>query len=446
MNPAEASSEDDADAEYEALLRFLYTCPHGMAQFAADGTVLMLNPAFSCLVMPLLPPGTMFSNLLDALAPCAPELRRLLRDDQPARGTLCDGLRLHLGPAPDGRDPRVLSLTVVRMDADRHMAVLSDISAQVANERRLRESDAWFAALVQGANDYAMLGLDPEGRVSEWNSSGERLFGYAAASALGASAAGLVTPAERGGNSQDALLERLAVSLRDGWHLDDGWRARADGSRFWGTCIVSALPEGEGGSTRFLMVVRDTTERRSTAEELRRALTTDHLTGALNRRAFFEQGIDLVRRARDSAGSAAVLMVDVDHFKRVNDCHGHAAGDEALRTVARALRDALPEGGLLCRLGGEEFGVLLPGADIETGAKVAEQLRRQVAGTPAQKGETVLVLTASFGLATLTPDASTLEKLLADADAALYRAKRDGRNRVCVAGAEAPVTRVRAAS
>ena len=444
MAPGAASREEDAAAEHEAPLRFLYVCPHGMAQFAADGTLLMLNPAFSCLVMPLLPPGTMFSNLLDVLGPCAPELRGLLRDDRPARGTLCDGLRLHLGPAPDGGDPRVLSLTVVRMDADRHMAVLSDISAQVTKERRLQESDAWFAALVRGANDYAMLGLDGDGRIAEWNASGERLFGYDAASAMGVSAAGLVTAAEAGAGG--ALQSRLAAALRDGWHLDDGWRARADGSRFWGTCIVSAFAGAEDGSTRFLMVVRDTTERRSTAEELRHALTTDHLTGALNRRAFFERGAELVRRARDGGSSLTVLMADVDHFKSVNDQHGHAAGDEALRTVAGTLRDALSDGALLGRLGGEEFGVLLPGAGMEIGLQAAEHLRMRVAGTPARHGNAVLPLTASFGLAVLGPEASNLEKLLAEADAALYRAKREGRNRVCAAGAAISGVLLRAAS
>lgn len=436
---------EDVGEEHEALLRFLYACPHGMAQFTADGTVLMLNPAFSCLVMPLLPPGTMFSNLLDALAPSAPDLRALLRAPRPARGTLCDGMRLHLGPAPEGGDPRVLSLTVVRMDPERHMAVLADISAQAASERRLRESEAWFAALVQGASDYAMLTLSEDGRIGEWNASGERLFGCSASDALGAPAAGLVTPLERGGGC-NALAERLAAALRDGWHLDEGWRARVDGSRFWGTCIISPLAGDQGEGTRFLMVVRDTTERRSAAEELRRALTTDHLTGALNRRAFFEQGAELVRRARLGGSPCTVVMADVDHFKQVNDRYGHAAGDEALRAVSRALHDALPDGALLGRLGGEEFGVLLPGADTDAGARMAEELRRRVAGAPVRHGGAILTLTASFGLAVLGLDAPDLERLLANADTALYRAKREGRNRVCAAQTEAPVRLAHAAS
>lgn len=134
-----------------------------------------------------------------------------------------------------------------------------------------------------------------------------------------------------------------------------------------------------------------------------------------------------------TGGSFTVLMADVDHFKSVNDQHGHAASDEALRTVAGTLRDALPDGALVGPLGGEEFGVLLPGLGLETGLQVAEHLRMQVAGTPARHGDAVLPLTASLGLAVLGPEVSDLEKLLAEADAALYQAKREGRNRVCAA-------------
>lgn len=425
-------SRTDAAVEHEALLSFLYVCPHGMAQFTADGLLLMLNPAFSCLVMPLLPPGSMFTNLLDALESYAPELRGLMRGDRRERGTLCDGMRLHLGPARHGDDPRVLSLTVVRMDSDRHMAVLSDITAQVAKERRLRESDAWFAAMVQGATDYAMLGLDGKGRISEWNASGQRLFGRDAASALGASAAGLVTPCEAGGGN-GGLISRLAAASRDGWHLDEGWRARADGSRFWGTCIVSALSDSQDDRTRFLMVVRDTTDQRSAARDLRRALTTDHLTGALNRRTFFEQGAEMITRARQQSRPLAVLMADVDHFKLVNDRHGHAVGDDALQAVASALRLGLSEGAVLGRLGGEEFGVLLPGADADAAERAAESLRLRVANTKIRHDKLDVSLTASFGLAALSSTVSDLEALLANADTALYRAKRNGRNRVCAA-------------
>lgn len=425
--------DGDAAAEHEALLQFLYVCPHGMAQFAADGTILMLNPAFACLTMPLLAPGAMFTNLLDVLGPYAPELRGMLRCDRPEHGSLCDGMQLHLTPASDGIDPRVLSLTVVRMDSDRHMAVLSDVSAQVARERRLRESDAWFAALIQGADDYAMLGLDAGGRISEWNASGERLFGRDACSVLGVSASGLVLPAGSGGDG--ALASRLAAVLHDGWHLDEGWRTRRDGSRFWGTCIVSALSHVDEGGTRYLMVVRDTTEQRSAAHELRRALTTDHLTGASNRRTFFERGAEMIRRARRERAPLSILMVDIDHFKSVNDRHGHAVGDDALRSVAAALGGSIPDGALLGRLGGEEFGVLLPGTDVDAVEMVAETLRARIAETVMRYDAFELQVTASFGSASLGPEVANLESLLAVADAALYRAKRGGRNRVCVSNA-----------
>lgn len=124
--------------EHEALLQFLYLCPHGMAQFDRDGTILMLNPAFTCLVMPLVGPDIPAFNIVELLEPWLPELRSLLQDPRP-HGMICDGTPIHLGPAAPGHDPSVLALTVVRMDADRHMAVLADVTKSVAFERRVHD-------------------------------------------------------------------------------------------------------------------------------------------------------------------------------------------------------------------------------------------------------------------------------------------------------------------
>ncbi len=163
-------------ADAEALLEFLYLCPHGLAEFDADGMVGMMNPACLRLLLPLAGPDGGIANLLDALTPFAPDLRlRLAREPAP-RGLLLDGLRIHVGHPQPGRrwprepaaeEPLVLSLTVLRLAPDRHMAVLSDVSRQVAQERRLREAEAWFAAVVEGADGYAFFPLDAEGRVAD---------------------------------------------------------------------------------------------------------------------------------------------------------------------------------------------------------------------------------------------------------------------------------------
>lgn len=143
----------DTAAEHEGLLQFLYLCPSGLAQFDRSGNVSLFNPAFVCMTMPLLPPGGALGNLLDLLEPYLPGLRTLLQD--PAeQGMLCDGLRFAAADLEGQRDPQVLSLTVVRMDNDRHMAVLADLTQQVAQERRLKENEAWLDAGLSYASSY----------------------------------------------------------------------------------------------------------------------------------------------------------------------------------------------------------------------------------------------------------------------------------------------------
>jgi diguanylate cyclase (GGDEF)-like protein len=157
----------------------------------------------------------------------------------------------------------------------------------------------------------------------------------------------------------------------------------------------------------------------------------DPLTRVFNRREFFARLGDEVERAQCRHRPLALLMLDIDHFKAVNDAHGHPAGDAALRAVAQVLRSAIRPVDTVARYGGEEFAVLLPNTTPHGGAAIA---RRLAAGIGSQvlsvgKGEH-LALTVSIGVASLPADATSAEELLTAADDALYRAKRGGRNRV----------------
>lgn len=156
----------------------------------------------------------------------------------------------------------------------------------------------------------------------------------------------------------------------------------------------------------------------------------DPLTGLANRRAFEEALRREVARARRSGAPLSVAVLDVDRFKRVNDAHGHAAGDAVLAAVAARAAAALREGDLLARVGGEEFAALLPGAGPEAGAEVAERVRAAVAAAPVEAAGQRLAVTASLGCAALSPDDADGAALLARADARLYDAKRSGRDRV----------------
>lgn len=164
-------------------------------------------------------------------------------------------------------------------------------------------------------------------------------------------------------------------------------------------------------------------------DELRRRATTDALTGLANRGAFEEALAREIARARRAGAALAVVVLDVDHFKRVNDAHGHAAGDAVLREVAARLEAAARAGDLAGRVGGEEFAVALPDADLAAAADVAERVRRRVADAPVAFPGGAVAVTISAGVAALAGGEDAVA-LVARADARLYEAKRAGRDRV----------------
>ncbi len=163
--------------------------------------------------------------------------------------------------------------------------------------------------------------------------------------------------------------------------------------------------------------------------KLARLATIDSLTGMVNRRAFFEQTERARLVALRQKQSVAMLMLDIDYFKRLNDRYGHAAGDEALRVFARTAQATLREQDILGRLGGEEFALLLPATDLVGAMQAAERLRAAVESAPLTvEGQTV-VLTVSIGVV-MVDAAEHINTALARADHALYTAKSAGRNRV----------------
>ena len=168
---------------------------------------------------------------------------------------------------------------------------------------------------------------------------------------------------------------------------------------------------------------------------MQRLAERDALTGLPNRRRLVTAGQDEIRRALRLDHPLAALMLDIDHFKRVNDRHGHGAGDDVLREVARRIQDAVREIDLPARYGGEEFAVLLPDTRAAKAQEVAERIREVVGATPIDTRRGALSVTISAGVAVLDQDRGDLTTLLEAADGALYAAKEGGRNRVVAAQA-----------
>ncbi|HEY3681754.1 MAG TPA: GGDEF domain-containing protein [Streptosporangiaceae bacterium] len=167
-------------------------------------------------------------------------------------------------------------------------------------------------------------------------------------------------------------------------------------------------------------------------QQLQTAACTDAKTGLLNAAAWHREAATVVTRTRRTGHPLAVLIADVDHFKRVNDTHGHLVGDQVLIGVAGTLRTQVRESDLVGRFGGEEFVVLLPRTDAAEAMHIAERLRTRVASLSLPGDDTAVRVTISIGVALLGEHGADLVELLAAADLGLYRAKETGRDRVCV--------------
>lgn len=167
-----------------------------------------------------------------------------------------------------------------------------------------------------------------------------------------------------------------------------------------------------------------------TLRDLRQQAETDGLTGLFNRRAFAHHSEQKLADCKRQGLACTLLVLDIDHFKRVNDEFGHDTGDRALRHAAESMARQLPSSAVLARIGGEEFAVLLPGDDAARAEVTAEALRRAVRETPLTVNGSPLALSLSVGIATLGDSSDDLSLLLRRADQAMYSAKRDGRDRV----------------
>ena len=170
------------------------------------------------------------------------------------------------------------------------------------------------------------------------------------------------------------------------------------------------------------------TDRKLLEFELAKIAATDALTGLPNRRYFFEAAKLEVARVRRFGTAASVIMIDLDHFKAVNDTHGHAAGDKVLRCFAEVCRNSLRQIDVFARIGGEEFAAILPGTNEAAAHSVAEKLRNAVYETPIKVGRNLINISASFGVAEVRSVDMGIEDSLGRADLALYAAKRAGRN------------------
>jgi diguanylate cyclase (GGDEF)-like protein/PAS domain S-box-containing protein len=300
-------------------------------------------------------------------------------------------------------------------------------------------STAILSYLIEESTD-AVLIMDELCRVRYINAAMSRLSGYGAGELMGESLNGLLP--DEVATQHDSYVENYLEGSRDSTVLG---RVRELQLRHRTGEIIpielKAVDLGTAAGTRYFGAFLVDLRRRRTIEaqnaaliaQLEQQALTDALTGVPNRRAFDLEAARVIALAKREGWPVALGIVDVDHFKKVNDQHGHAIGDTVLCNVARAIQNALRAGDLFVRIGGEEFGLFLPHATLAQAAAIAERVRNQIAENPiAVTADLRINVTISIGVAALTLD-SSLDAALAQADAALYQAKLMGRNRIVVA-------------
>lgn len=294
--------------------------------------------------------------------------------------------------------------------------------ALARTKAELERSEARYRLLAEYAAD-VIVTLDREGRFVYVSPSVFSLLGYTPDHLTGRPLSE-ITPME--GCPVPGTVVELTIRCHDG-------------STRWVEVSTAALPEDAGDGAVRVCVFRDISERKRLESDLKQMATTDGLTGAYNRRFFVEICHQEILRAERRLRPIAIVLMDIDHFKRVNDRFGHTAGDEVLRQLVETGRKTLRSEDVLGRLGGDEFAVLLPGTTLEQAARVAERLRStyEQLKVPARSG--TVRFTVSCGVAEWQPHFQTVEDLLQRADCALYKAKNAGRN--CVRTDEGCVRR-----
>ncbi|MDR2259742.1 MAG: diguanylate cyclase [Azoarcus sp.] len=302
-------------------------------------------------------------------------------------------------------------------------------------ERQLKENTKTIekllrrnALLLDTAAD-GICGVDRDGRINFINRAALDIYNCRAEDVTGKDAHALFPFLCPDGDANSGESSPLRQTLDDGEaRMIEERIMRGDGSFFPAEITIRPIRE-HGRKDGAVVVFHDISEQYERQEALLRLATTDPLTGASNRRHFLDQLDAEMARQRRHGGSTALLMADLDYFKRVNDHYGHAAGDAALCHFVRIARQTVRRSDIIGRLGGEEFAILLPGDDIAGASELAERLRHAVEINPVKIGNVRVPVTVSIGISRLQDDDRNAETPLHRADEALYAAKNAGRNR-----------------
>jgi len=300
------------------------------------------------------------------------------------------------------------------------LVVLETTGRKLAEEHA-RSAEARLRLLVDGVRDHALIVLEPSGHIATWNAGAQRLFGYRAEDVIGRPFLALYTTEAANRLDMAAILEEAAGGGRAS---NEEWNVRSDGSVFYAHTHFAPLWE-EGRLDGYGQVTHDTTERREASLALEHRAMHDSLTGLPNRALLRDRVDQALERSLRHGGWVGFLLMDLDHFKEINDSFGHGVGDDLLCSVATRLQECVRGVDTVARLGGDEFVVVL--ANL-TGESDAEVVAQKILGAlrTSVTGDTRFMVDMSIGIAVSGADGDTEPLLMKRADVAMYRAKRAG--------------------
>jgi diguanylate cyclase (GGDEF)-like protein/PAS domain S-box-containing protein len=306
--------------------------------------------------------------------------------------------------------------------------------------RSLRESEAKFRGVV--SQSLVGIVLIQDGKMTYANPRFQEIFGYGPDEIQRMEPRDFVV-----GSDRDLVAEN--IRRRASGETDEvayEFRGvRSDGSVVDIECYGNRITVS--GRPLLISLIMDVSERKRAERELqalqealREQSTHDALTGLHNRRYLQESLTDALALAETICSPVTVIMVDLDHFKAINDTIGHGAGDEVLRVCGALLKRSARAHDVTCRYGGEEFLLVLPGVTVTSSIQRAEQLRSAIEAARIEFGDRQIAVTASFGVATFPRDGQAGDELILAADTALYAAKAAGRNRAVISSTVATTT------
>jgi diguanylate cyclase (GGDEF)-like protein/PAS domain S-box-containing protein len=297
-----------------------------------------------------------------------------------------------------------------------------DITERKQMEEKLKESEKRFRSLFEESRD-AIINTDLEGNLLMVNPAGMALFGLINAELSSINFREFYIDSE--------MARRFTIAIREKGHISDfGVQLRGKGGKIM-DCLMTVITKqsDDGSSMGYEGIIRNVTPYKKMEEELRRLATIDSLTGINNRRNFLDLAGKEISRSSRYDRHLSMVMLDIDHFKKVNDTYGHSVGDKVLIEFCEVCLKQLRENDVMGRLGGEEFAIVLVECDTEMAALFAERIRQAVASHVVSIGSEEIRFTVSLGV-TGVWQGCDLNSILERADNALYRAKENGRNQV----------------